>query len=96
MTTRDLVIVNNISDYEVELIITDNAVFTLTQQFDEVVDMMTWSGLDFVNATAFYQCDEETKLELAHVEFDEDGKYEDGFHIEYEADTLQMLKIKWK
>ena len=97
MNARDEVIQHiDYSKQEVELIITDSKNWTLTQLFDEAVDMMIWSGLEYMNATSYYQCDENTKLELAYVEFDDEGKYKDGFCIHYIEDTLAMLKIKWK
>ncbi len=97
MTARDVVIQHiDYEKQEAEFIITDNADWTLTQQFDEAMSMIGWCGLDYINATIFYQCDENTKLELAWIEFDDEGKYIDGFTYGFAEDTLTMLKIKWK
>lgn len=97
MNARDEVIQHiDTERQEVELIITDSKNFTLTQLFDEAVDMMAWCGLEYMNATTFYQQDEDTKLELAWIEFDDEGKYEDGFTYGYAEETLKMLHIKYK
>ena len=69
----------NYEHQEAELIITDSLNYSLTQLFDEAMCMIGWFGLEYINATIFYQSDEKTKLELAWIEFDDEGKYEDGF-----------------